>query len=316
MVSGWVDGWKTVTNENSRDAGKSRTREERRREVRLRRSKLIDMQDRCSITYKIAHETAELESAFELVWDSYVKVGLQVDDGLNIRVTKYHLLPTTKVLVAIYHPELDKEDPVYEKLKEPGVVVGTLTLVLDSPLGLPNEEICGNELAELQRSGRLVAEVIALSVNPDFRKDNVMMYLYKLMFQYARFKGVTDLTCSVTKKHIRFYQRMLLFKPLGEIKKYSAANQLETQCHLLDLQRAEHEAKTTYHSQHFDADLYTFFFTDNKKTGRPLGEGAPLSREQLNYFIVQRTPLLETLDDKSKDILRQEYANVGSVFPF
>ena len=303
-------------NKTGKDKERSRVREERRREIRLRRSGLIDDQDRCSITYKIAQERSELESAFELVWDSYVKVGLQADDNLGIRVSKYQLLPTTKVLVAVHHPELDKRAPDYEKLKEPGVVVGTLTLVMDSSMGLPMEELCGDEVAELRSRGRKLAEVIALSVNPDFRKDNVMMYLYKLMFQYARHKGVTDLTCSVTKKHIRFYRRMLLFKPLGGLKEYSAANQLETQGHLLDLKRAESEAKSVYHSRHFDADLYNFFFTSNKKTGRPFGEGKPWSREQLEYFITRRTQLLEKLDEDTKEILRTEYKIAGGVFPF
>jgi len=303
-------------NETGKDKERSRVREERRREIRLRRSSLIGDQDKCSITYKIAQERSELENAFKLVWDSYVKVGLQADDRLGIRISKYQLLPTTKVLVAVHHPELDKKAPDYEKLKGPGVVVGTLTLVMDSPMGLPMEELCGDEVAELRSRGRKLAEVIALSVNPAFRKDNVMMYLYKLMFQYARHKGVTDLTCSVTKKHIRFYRRMLLFKPLGKLKEYSAANRLETQGHLLDLKRAENEAKNVYHSNHFDADLYNFFFTANKKTGRPFGEGKPWSREQLEYFITRRTQLLEKLDEDTKELLRTEYKIAGGVFPF
>jgi hypothetical protein len=309
---------KTGKDKENSGKGKENTRlhEERRREIRLRRSSLIDAQDRCSITYKIAQEKAELEKAFELVWESYVEAGLQADDNLGIRVSKYHLLPSTKVLVAVHHPELDKKKPDYEKMKEPGVVVGTLTLVLDSPMGLPMEELCSEEVAELRSGGRNLAEVIALSVNPEYRKDNVMMYLYKLMFQYAKHKGITDLTCSVTKKHIRFYRRMLLFRPLGALKEYSAANQLETQGHLLDLKRAEDEARAVYHSRHFDADLYNFFFTANKKTGRPFGEGKPWSREQLEFFILRRTQLLEKLDDETKELLRTEYKVAGGVFPF
>jgi ribosomal protein S18 acetylase RimI-like enzyme len=305
-----------LPNTNRKDSGNLQAREERRREIRLRRGKLINNQDRSSVTYKIAQEASEFEDAFELVWDSYVKVGLQADDGMHLRITKYHLLPSTKVLVAIHRPELDKKNPDYDKLKEPGIVVGTLTLVLDSPLGLPMEEICCQEVAALRNTGRSVAEVIALAVNPDFRKDNIMMYLYKLMFQYARYKGVTDLACSVTKKHIKFYRRMLLFKPMGELKKYSAANQLETQCHRLDLQHAEQKAKDVYHSRHFDADLYTFFFTENPSAGRSFGEGSPWSRDQLGYFIEQRTRLLATLDERTRDILRQEYAKAKSDFPF
>ena len=285
--------------------------EERRREVRLRRSNLINDLDGCSITFKIAQTTDELEQAFELVWDSYVKVGLQRDTGEGVRLTKYHLLPSTRVLIAVHRPELDKANPDYQKLKEPGVVVGTLTIVLDSPLGLPMEEICGDKVLELRESGRRLAEVTSLAINPEYRKYNVAMYLYKLMFQYVKYKQATDVACSVTRKHLSFYRRMLLFKPIGKIKEYSAANQLETQCHLLNMDEAARSAKDVYHSRHFDADLYTFFFEDTLSANRLKGEGKPMTNEQLQYFLYQRTQLGHSLSQSDIGILEQEYEKLG-----
>ncbi|WP_177201072.1 GNAT family N-acetyltransferase [Neptunomonas qingdaonensis] len=269
--------------------------------------------DSSSITFKIAQSQEELESAFKLVWQAYVATGLQHNSGEGIRFTKYHLLPTTRVLIAIYHPELDKEKPDYTKLHEQSIVVGTLSIIEDSPLGLPMEEICGNNVMQLRKDGHKLVEIVGLAINPDYRKYNIAMYLYKLMFQFVRHKDITDVACSVTKKHLSFYRRMLLFKTLGEIKEYSAANKLETQCHILNIKEAETTAEAVYNADNFDANLFTFFFTDTPEANRLKGEGTPLSEELLTYFLNKDTL---DLDDATKLILRDEYKKIASVFPF
>jgi hypothetical protein len=291
-------------------------REEKRREIRLRRSHLLENPEEVAVTYKIASSRSELDHSFRLVWDAYVKVGLQAPDTPPIRFTKYHLMPSTKVFVAIHRAELEKEKPDYGKLKQPGQIVGTLTLVPDSAFGLPMEEVCSDSVNLIREEKGLPAEVIGLAVNPEFRSHNVMMYLYKLMFEYARLCGVTDITCSVTKRHIRFYQTMLLFEPMGELKTYGAANGLEVQCHRLNIENGRKIAEDVYHSQHFDADLYTFFFTENERFGRLAGEGGQLDPATLKYFLEERTRMLDSLNATDLDKLRAAYSARNSVFPY
>jgi hypothetical protein len=297
------------------EAGRKR-RQERRREVRLRRSHLLDQPHEIAVTYKIATSKAELEESFRLVWDSYVKVGLQPEDSPPLRLTKYHLMPSTKVFVAVHRAELEKDAPDYSLLKQPGQIVGTLTLVRDSDFGLPMEEVCADAVGRIRDEGGSPAEVIALAVNPQFRSHNVMMYLYKLMFEYARLSNVTDITCSVTKRHIRFYQTMLLFEPMGDLKVYQAANGQEVQCHRLNIARGSAVAEDVYHSQHFDADLYTFFFTSNEEFGRSAGEGRPMDEDTLKYFVETRTALIDELSSEDRATLRQAYSARGLVFPY
>lgn len=294
---------------------------ERRREVRLRRIRAARMKRNLSsmkaqaVRYKIAQETSELENAFELVWSRYVDVGLQRDDNAHIRFTKYHLLPTTKVLIATYYPELGAEAPDYSTFTESGILVGTLSIIVDSPLGLPIEELCGMEVEQLRAQKHKLAEIIALAINPDFR-DFVVMHLYRMMFSYVAGKGVTDVVCSVVEKHHRFYRNALLFNPLGEAKEYGAANNEITQGHILNIKSAENRAKEAYSAIDFDADLHTFFFKDTTPENRPAGEGAPWTHEQLKYFLTERTQMLNRLDKKTKAILRKEYQKAGLLFPF
>jgi GNAT superfamily N-acetyltransferase len=298
------------------DSANPKWAEEKRREIRLRRSRLLDNPAEVAITYKIASTREELEDSFRLVWEAYVKVGLQEADTTPLRFTKYHLLPTSKVFIAIHRAELEKEQPDYEQLKQPGRIVGTLTLVRDGGFGLPMEEVCGDAVDAIRGDGGAPAEVIALAVDPEFRSHNVMMYLYKLMFEYARLCDVSDITCSVTKRHIRFYQSMLLFEPMGELKAYGAANGQEVQCHRLNIEHGRQMAEDVYHSQHFDADLYTFFFTENKAFGRAAGEGQPMDAEMLRYFLEQKSRMREALSSADLETLRAAYAARGLQFPY
>jgi GNAT superfamily N-acetyltransferase len=298
------------------DAPNPKWAEEKRREIRLRRSHLLENPAEVAVTYKIASTREELEQSFHLVWDAYVKVGLQDPDTPPIRFTKYHLLPTTKVFVAIHRAELNKEKPDYEKLKEPGEIVGTLTLVRDSMFGLPMEEVCAESVSTIRQEHGAPAEVIGLAVNPEYRSHNVMMYLYKLMFEYARLAGVTDITCSVTKRHIRFYQTMLLFEPMGDLKPYGPANGQEVQCHRLNIDHGRRMAEDVYHSQHFDADLYTFFFTQNEAFGRAAGEGRPMDPAILRYFLEERSRMLDSLSPDDLARLRAAYQSRELDFPY
>ena len=65
---------------------------------------------------KIASSIDEWRDAFALVHDSYLRAGLSEPRASGLRVTPYHLLPTTSTLIARYD----------------GDVVGTLTLICDS----------------------------------------------------------------------------------------------------------------------------------------------------------------------------------------
>lgn len=294
---------------------------ERRREVRLRRIRAARMGRHMSskkalaVTYKIAQGTDELENAFRLVWRRYVDVGLQRADDSHIRFTKYHLLPTTKILIATYCPELEADSPNYAISAKSGSIVGTLSMVFDTPLGLPIEELCEAEVKQLRDQKHQLVEIIGLAINPDFRED-VVMHLYRMMFSYVAEKGATDVVCSVVEKHHKFYQNALLFKSLGETKAYGPANNEMTQGHILNIKSAEEHAKKVYSAIDFDADLHTFFFKDTRADNRPVGEGKPWTPDQLRYFLTERSQMLEMLDDDTKVVLREEYRKAGLLFPF
>ncbi|WP_413284619.1 N-acyl amino acid synthase FeeM domain-containing protein [Vibrio sp. MA40-2] len=285
---------------------------ERRKDVRISKDSTKDKPEVRAVTYKIAVEKQELEKAFSLVWENYVETGLQQNDNLGLRFTKYHLLPDTRVFIANFHEELADQKP--EKYTGKGICVGTVTLVMDGPMGLPMEEFCGEAIDKMRKEGRKVAEVVAFAVDPKYTKHKIFLHMFKLLFQFAAMKGVTDICCSVTERHIRFYRRVCLFEPIGELTPYSAAYKHRVQGHRLDISQAKKKAEEFYGGREFDADLFRFFFGETYN--RQKGEGKPLSEENIEYFANKKTKFIETLEGQELDVLRSEYNKVGMSFPF
>ena len=100
-----------------------------------------------TISCRIAATRQEREAAFRLVYASYLHSGLAEMNGYQMRVTPYHLLPSTEMFIAEYQ----------------GEVIYTMSLVIDGALGVPMDQVYGDEVARLRRKGMLVGEVSCLA---------------------------------------------------------------------------------------------------------------------------------------------------------
>src|SRR5438046_1906361 len=92
---------------------------------RLYRRRLYLSPPSPGITFRLADNQSELEQAFQLLHDSYVRSGFMKPHPSGLRVTKYQALPATTNLVAVVGSE----------------VVGTVSLIRRSAFGLPIESI-------------------------------------------------------------------------------------------------------------------------------------------------------------------------------
>lgn len=158
------------------------------------------------IECKIAVTRKEREAAFRLVYNSYLRAGLGQPNPHKMRVTPYHLLPTTEVFIATCD----------------GEAVFTVSLVVDGELGLPMESVYGREVAARREQGLLVGEVTCLA---DRRRQfkrffPVFLKLSRLMAQYAWNRGLHELLAAVHPKHARFYRRFMHFETIGEERSY------------------------------------------------------------------------------------------------
>jgi hypothetical protein len=96
-----------------------------------------------------------------------------------------------------------------------GVVVGTMSLCLDSQVLLPADENFSDKLDALRAQGRRLCEPSRLAIYKGDSK-RVFASLIHISYIYARnMHGFTDYVIEVNPRHVMFYQRMLGFHDFG-----------------------------------------------------------------------------------------------------
>ncbi|MGA2253766.1 MAG: hypothetical protein ABSG53_03820 [Thermoguttaceae bacterium] len=184
------------------------------------------------LRYRIATTKQEREAAFRLVYSSYLRSGLGEVNDYRMRVTPYHLLPTTEIFIA--------------ELR--GEVIFTMSLVIDGDLGVPMEKVYGEEIARLRRQGLRVAEVSCLA---DRRSDLVRFFpiflrTSRVLVQYAHRQGLDALVVAVHPKHARFYRRYFDFRVIGEQKDYPTVRNHPAVALWMEFARLDRECPASY----------------------------------------------------------------------
>ena len=184
------------------------------------------------IVYRIATSRKEREAAFRLVYRSYLEAGLGQPNRYQMRVTPYHLLPSTEVFVAVLRDE----------------TVFTVSLIGDGQLGLPMETVYGQEVRQRREQGLRIGEVSCLADRRSkYRKCfPVFARLCRLTAQYAWHQGFDQLLVAVHPRHARFYQRFMDFEPMGPERSYPSVQNRPAIALSLDLVRLNQEGGKGY----------------------------------------------------------------------
>ena len=164
-----------------------------------------------TLDFGLAVTFGDFDAAFRLLHDRYVWRGYLTPEPSGRRLGLHNALPTTKLLVA----------------KAEDRVVGTLTVVEDSCLGLAMDEAFGEELGRLRERGRRLAEASSLAVDRGYRSSGIaiLVRLLRLAVLYAaRIARVDDLCFVLNPRHREFYQRLFAFRWFGEPRPYRRAH--------------------------------------------------------------------------------------------
>lgn len=98
-------------------------------------------------------------------------------------------------------------------------VVATLTLRRDSSCGLLADAHYGDVLERLRRPDRVVCEVSRLAIDPDFSSRDLLNKLFSTALDYGREHfSASDAVMEVNPRHVRYYQRCLGFRQLGDVR--------------------------------------------------------------------------------------------------
>lgn len=117
------------------------------------------------------------------------------------------------------HQLTDDPNRITLTASDQGEVVGTLTLGLDSPLGILADEVFKCEVDKVRQiRGARVCEITKLAFDSGSSRGQ-MASLFHLSVMYARdLYHCTHIFIEINPRHRRFYESMLGFKRLGELK--------------------------------------------------------------------------------------------------
>ena len=149
----------------------------------------------------------ELLETYRLVYESYRRRDYLPAHPSKIRMTLFNTLPEAVTFLGIYDD----------------TVIATVSLIPDSPGGLPMDEVYRDEVQALRDSGRRIAEVTMLADRRiEIRRTlPLLLALMKMLFDCGRqVLNATDLCITINPRHDEFYKRYLLFDDLGPLRSY------------------------------------------------------------------------------------------------
>ena len=176
----------------------------------------LSIKDPGGVEVRPAMTLDEVKAGYHLLYAEYMRRGYCEPNALEMHYNYFSFLPETEIFVLIMNGEL----------------IGTVSLFLDSPCGLPMESIFKEEVAPIRQPGRKLAEVGALAICGDrfgrkvfslthFAKQKALFNLFKVVQNYSQFLlGVTDILIAVHPRHTDLYS-YLVFESVGPVRTYS-----------------------------------------------------------------------------------------------
>lgn len=271
----------------------------------LIRSKLsFDQAPPEHIVFKVAESRDELEQAFRVLHDAYVGQGYMKPDPSGMRVTKYHALPTTTILIA--------------KEATTGLVVGTVSIVRNTDMGLPLDAIFPME--NLKKKYNHLAEVSSLAIRAEYRKQPEQLLWPLLRYFYNYVRNVMRIDAYVIGVHPSWhdlYTGILGFTKLEglESAKYSFVNNAPVAAYFVDV--LEQEFKFYKFYNHLP-DRSNFHRYCTKLELCPKQHRFPqlryysvqnvvMTTENFNYFFIEKTNAIHQLSSEEKNIIQNLY---------
>jgi len=154
--------------------------------------------------------TAEaMLSVWKLTHDAYVFSGYAdpQPDGILRHYRHLDLIPETTVFTA----------------EDDGDLLGTISVTEDGPHGLNVDQVFKDLVDPLRASGLKTASVWRLVTQPDFRKSlSVVTRLIGQAVEYFEKRQIVLVLMVVNPKHERFYQHMLCFQTISEVRNEKA----------------------------------------------------------------------------------------------
>lgn len=252
---------------------------------------------------RVANSLVLREKAWRLAYRVYLRKGFVRPDPSGMRVMLHDALPgATTFLIE----NTDREVPV-----------ATVTVLPDSPMGLPMDGDCGAELDALRAAGRRPCEFTRLVLDEtELRIDGnaslateTLLRLFSAAHLTAKeVLNATDIVACTAPRHARYYQSKLLFSLIGEPRSIDSVQGAPGVPLCLDLNGTSTRYQERYGHRAGLRNLFSFFTGGTEALLEMIRrQSRPFSEEELRYFFVEKTTLLERADSDQRRYLQECY---------
>lgn len=199
-----------------------------------------------NLVLKMAETQDEISQALSLLYKSYLNLGYIDPHPAQLRISENIVHPTTMILIAKYGEE----------------VVGTISILLDSEIGLPVDQSW--DLSQLRKNGKILGEISGLGIKKNYkmRRGQLLLLLCKVMYVYAKnILKLNRIVIATTSEVEPFYTDVILFKVLGGRRdvKHDLVKGNPSIAAYLDLDYAEKKYHKEYGDKEPERNLYRFF---------------------------------------------------------
>lgn len=162
--------------------------------------------DNPHIAIRLARSKQEIDAANSLVFKNYVEDGFWENDEKILRTSKYLHCLAREVFVAL----------------DAGSLVGTMSIIHDSKMGLPSDKFQPEVMKQLRATGDSLAEVSALAMDKSYPGHrSIVLFLMKFAMQYSfYYAGIDRLVVACKPRHAAFYRSVIRFQQVGETTYY------------------------------------------------------------------------------------------------
>lgn len=247
---------------------------------------------------RIASTKQDLLDAYALVYREYIQRGYCKANTAERHYNAYCFLPGTRTFL----------------LEQGHQLLGTLSLIPDSKLGLPMERLFSDRMRPIKHPGTSAAEIglLALDHNffghksfalTDFKKLAGSFKLFKIIFDYARFQGgITDLFITMHPRHKELYE-YLTFRSIGPVRSYAGAEGNPALPMHMNI---------SHSIAHLPRDLgICKYFVDELLPPDLLKSKFSWNENDLRDFLHHLRPLWQELSAEEIDVLRSSYPTIN-----
>lgn len=255
----------------------------------------------------VASNKEDLEMAYKLVHDMYVKKGLMDSDPSGMRCNVYSILPYTTVIIG----------------KFKGEVVATVSLIKDSQIGFPSDKDYLEENNQLRQKGYRLVEVSSLAVSEHCRKKStgsvVSLLLMRYLFEYTKtYMNCDMMLATVHPNVVDFYSAFFNFQKNKRIVKYNFVKQALAQHIYTDIHNLEQWMHQEFMGKPHQKNMANFFQTHFSQYKYPersdeFSHDVVMTPELIKYFFVDKTNLLPSLSTQEVNLIISAYKNYFSL---